>query len=425
MICTHGLRAQTLHSNGGTIYVNNGGILYCNGGIELTNNSSLTNNGDLTATKVSSFAIPGNYEILSNSTSSGDGNYHVEQDWVNDAQFNAGQSSVYLYGNTQQLITSSNGTVTTFNDLVLNGVGTGVDRRKTLMGVNSRIGTTGQLYLNDRELYTMTNSMFIDNTSTTAVLNDQTFDDEGLVSSDPNGYLVWSTNSTSSYIFPVGSSEGTRRYRPILVKPTSNANSRYSVRMNNVLADVHGYPLAQKQSSLEMLNSNFYHSIDRSAGSSDAEIAIGYDPSMDGEWKAIGHWHNSNQMWNGILSTYDGTIGQYSSLAKADWNFDENSTPYILAKDVDEFLIPNVFTPNADGSNDLYFITATGLEEFNLTILNRWGQTMYESDDVNAGWDGTFNGNPCPDGTYFYIIKAKNLQGDIVKHGHLTLNRSN
>lgn len=425
MLCAHELSAQTLHSNGGTIYINNGGVLYCNGGIELTNNSALTNNGDLTTTKLSTFSIPGNYEILSSSTSSGDGNYHVEQNWVNDAQFNGGQSSVVLYGNTEQLITSSNGTVTVFNDLILNGTGLNVDRRKTLMNVDAKVSSSGQLILNDRELYTMANSMYVDNTFTGAVTNDQTFDDEGFVSSDPNGYLIWSTSSTGSYVFPVGSSVDVRRYRPVRISPTSNSSSVYSVRMNNVLADLHGYPLAQKQPSLEMLNSNFYHSIDRTVGSSDAEIAIAFEPTSDGLWKSIGHWHNSNQLWNEIFSTTEGTIGQYSSLEKSDWNFDENSTHYVLAKDVDEFLIPNVFTPNEDGANDMYFITATGLEEFNLTILNRWGQTMYESDDVNAGWDGNFNGNPCPDGTYFYIIKAKNLQGDIVKQGHITLNRSN
>lgn len=421
----HGASAQTLYSNGGTVYVNNGGVLYCNGGITLDNASDLTNQGTITTTKVSTFNSPGNLEIFSNSASAGDGIYYVEQDWINNAQFNAGLSEVHLYGATEQLITSTNGIITTFNDLVLSGGGVAIDRRKTLLDVDAQIASNGTLVLNDRELYTMDNSMMVMNPSVNAITNDLTFDDEGFVSSDLNGYLIWNTNVVDQYIFPVGSSEGVRRYRPVSIKPVNSTNGVYSVRMNNVLADVHGYPLAQKDLSLELLNANFYHSIERSAGSVDAELAIAYDPVADGSWLSIGHWLGSNQKWNEILGTSDGTIGQYNSLLKSDWNFEENSSPYILATTIDQFMVPNVFTPNQDGTNDIYYVTASGLEEFNLTIVNRWGQTMYESDNLNDGWDGTFNGNPCPEGTYFYFIKAKNKQGEIEKQGHLTLNRSN
>lgn len=69
----------------------------------------------------------------------------------------------------------------------------------------------------------------------------------------------------------------------------------------------------------------------------------------------------------------------------------------------DEVFIPNAFSPNKDGVNDIY------LENMNLPtiIINRWGQTLYEG---TAGWDGTFEGKEMTSGTYFYIVELPNGQ---------------
>lgn len=70
--------------------------------------------------------------------------------------------------------------------------------------------------------------------------------------------------------------------------------------------------------------------------------------------------------------------------------------------------VPNVFTPNGDGENELFHaITQYGLTDFDATIYDRWGLKMYEWSDANAGWNGQAkNGSPAPDGTYYYIINA-------------------
>ena len=76
-------------------------------------------------------------------------------------------------------------------------------------------------------------------------------------------------------------------------------------------------------------------------------------------------------------------------------------------------LIPNVFTPNNDGSNDVFTVSGTNLEEVKGEIFNRWGQKMFEWDNVKGYWDGrTLSGSEAPDGTYFYIINAKGLDGE-------------
>ena len=71
-------------------------------------------------------------------------------------------------------------------------------------------------------------------------------------------------------------------------------------------------------------------------------------------------------------------------------------------------IVPNVFTPNGDGINDILMITATGLETISAQIYNRWGQKEYEWNTVNGGWDGfTASGLPANEGTYYIILIAR------------------
>lgn len=89
------------------------------------------------------------------------------------------------------------------------------------------------------------------------------------------------------------------------------------------------------------------------------------------------------------------------------------------------FVIPNVFTPNGDGTNDIFTVDAVGLESMDAEIFNRWGQKEYEWHTTNGGWDGrTASGVPAPDGTYYFIMKAKGIDGKEYKeHGAFTLVR--
>jgi gliding motility-associated-like protein len=89
------------------------------------------------------------------------------------------------------------------------------------------------------------------------------------------------------------------------------------------------------------------------------------------------------------------------------------------------FLIPNVFTPNDDNVNDMFTVQAVGLETMDAEVFNRWGQKEYEWHTTNGGWDGrTASGVPAPDGTYFYIIKAKGFdEKEYFQKGSFTLIR--
>jgi gliding motility-associated-like protein len=73
--------------------------------------------------------------------------------------------------------------------------------------------------------------------------------------------------------------------------------------------------------------------------------------------------------------------------------------------------VPNVFTPNGDQTNDVFTVSAERIAAYHILIFNRWGNTVAESDDVLMAWDGTLNGEPVSEGTYFYRIAATGTDG--------------
>ena len=78
--------------------------------------------------------------------------------------------------------------------------------------------------------------------------------------------------------------------------------------------------------------------------------------------------------------------------------------------------IYNAFSPNDDGINDKLTVKSSatkGIVEFRAIIYNRWGQKLYEWTDINDGWDGTYNGTPVKQGTYFVLVKAKGSDGQV------------
>jgi gliding motility-associated-like protein len=78
---------------------------------------------------------------------------------------------------------------------------------------------------------------------------------------------------------------------------------------------------------------------------------------------------------------------------------------------------PNVFTPNGDGSNELYFVPVFFGAQFEATIVNRWGNKMTTITDLNAGWDGKVNGEDVSEGVYYITYTATDFNGKSIS-GH-------
>lgn len=88
-------------------------------------------------------------------------------------------------------------------------------------------------------------------------------------------------------------------------------------------------------------------------------------------------------------------------------------------------VMPNVFTPNGDLENPLFIpVVADNLVDFEMMILNRWGNVMFTTNSTLLGWDGTSGGRQCAEGTYFWTIRGKGINEQLVEmHGMLMLVR--
>ncbi len=108
---------------------------------------------------------------------------------------------------------------------------------------------------------------------------------------------------------------------------------------------------------------------------------------------------------------------------------DTVSSP-VVVEDVSEIWLPNSFTPNLDGLNDVWFPIGrnllTGATSIDVEIFDKWGMSVYQSTDANKPWDGTFEGTAtdCPQDVYVYRVYFVNEKGKEFNYsGHINLIR--
>ena len=101
-------------------------------------------------------------------------------------------------------------------------------------------------------------------------------------------------------------------------------------------------------------------------------------------------------------------------------------TKIVKLTNIENFYIPNAFTPNGDNINDLFIINELDSVPGKLVVWNRWGDIVYQTNKYNNDWGGTCEAQLCfgqgqqlPEGTYFYQVDAKG----ITKEGYVTLKR--
>lgn len=138
-------------------------------------------------------------------------------------------------------------------------------------------------------------------------------------------------------------------------------------------------------------------------------------------------WNNSTTDTLTVLSGLE--VGIFSVVVTdANGCKDSISVSIIQPDDLEgcvALIMPNIFTPNNDLTND-YFVpqTALNIKEYNIIILNRWGNLVYEGNSLLQGWDGTFDGENVSEGVYFWKVNfTDNYQKSDEIHGNLMLVR--
>ncbi len=147
------------------------------------------------------------------------------------------------------------------------------------------------------------------------------------------------------------------------------------------------------------------------------------------------HWDFGDIMTNSDTSNIQNPIYTYTYVANypvmliATNIYGCTDTVYRLISVNEEFTmyIPDVFTPNGDGLNDLFIVKGAGFVEegFEMRIYDRWGELIYKTNDVMKGWDGTVKGTPAKNDVYIYKIRCFTTVQNIKKEfvGHVTLYR--
>lgn len=89
------------------------------------------------------------------------------------------------------------------------------------------------------------------------------------------------------------------------------------------------------------------------------------------------------------------------------------------------FYVPNTFTPNGDGVNDVFMPAVMGAEQYHFMIFDRWGMLLFETYDLNTGWDGRFKGNRCQIDTYVWKVDYLDIEHEesVSVIGHVNLIR--
>jgi len=86
--------------------------------------------------------------------------------------------------------------------------------------------------------------------------------------------------------------------------------------------------------------------------------------------------------------------------------------------------VPNAFSPNGDGKNDVLYVRANNLIKMDFVVFDRWGQKMFETTDITRGWDGTYKGKKMDAAVFGYYLKATCAGGEqFEKKGNVTLLR--
>ncbi len=134
------------------------------------------------------------------------------------------------------------------------------------------------------------------------------------------------------------------------------------------------------------------------------------------QWSSPGSTPTDSNLENPVFTFPEGEVGEYPVTLIVTTEYGCTDTITLTMQVVQDVLVyaPNTFTPDGDEHNQDWNIYISGIDVYNfsLVIFNRWGQIIWESNDPSTSWDGTYNGEVVPDGTYTWRASAKDTLND-------------
>lgn len=147
----------------------------------------------------------------------------------------------------------------------------------------------------------------------------------------------------------------------------------------------------------------------------EAVIHDEWQMSADPEFQTIDYRWNEREVEYSFED--EGTYYVRYIGSNADGSCEVYGDTYTVSIGASELRIPNAFTPNGDGVNDVWKVAYRSLLDFKCTIFDRYGNRIYHFSDPSQGWDGKYKGKTVGPGVYYYVIEAKGSDGKKYKKG--------
>lgn len=192
---------------------------------------------------------------------------------------------------------------------------------------------------------------------------------------------------------------------------TASVGTTYKVKVKNVTtgcwydtsAEIPGYPRIRAYFTISPAGQCIYSNnaniqiIDLSEGGSSGSWDFGDKNTVNYQAGT-----NPNHSYTGDTDSYTITL-RISNIGNCTDSF---KLPVCVLDTVTLF-IPTAFTPNDDGSNDVFGISTGSVSNVSIEVYNRWGEKIFQTYDPKGEWDGSYKGVACPNDYYIYVIKYK------------------
>jgi gliding motility-associated-like protein len=217
------------------------------------------------------------------------------------------------------------------------------------------------------------------------------------------GSFIWNTGSTSSSI--IVNTPGI--YSVIASNTCGSDTAQLSVSVSQATALF----------SASVIQGNAPLSVNFTDGSASNTVSWNWD---------FGNGNTSTSPSPGFVYNSPGTYNVSLTVINAQGCTDVYTLTIVVTDNPSSLQMPNVFTPNGDGVNDIFLPQAESIATFNMYIYDRWGVEVAHIEQINRGWDGrNVSGIEVSDGTYYYVVRASGYDAKVYElTGFLTLLRN-
>lgn len=194
-------------------------------------------------------------------------------------------------------------------------------------------------------------------------------------------------------------------------------------KYNVILGVSNPYPIASGGSSLTMGQLSYVKVVDYpnvmivapGQERSDTTIRFGTPVKLNGSGALTYEWspnYNITSLTNPSVTvnpfkTVQYVLKGYNSKKCAS----SDTINVIVIEDCGEMYVPNAFSPNNDGANDVLYVRGICLESLTFMVFDRWGEKVFETNDQRVGWDGTYKGQLMNSGVFVFRLEGKTYDG--------------